>query len=290
MSGAQPMSEASALAAANALGITAGSSILARACPVSAFFAPILDKKDPQIPEDLEAIAVDDEGFIYIITSHSREKDGVIYPQREQLIRFKLDGNKPREMSAYGNLKADIAAMHPLLAKSVKVTDVKNKGGFSIEGISFDKEKKSLLVGFRSPQSVGKAVLITVENPKDLFAEGAKAKIGEQMTLLDLKNNGVRGITYDPKLDGYLIISGPMSRDRSLSFGLWFWNGKPGDDAVPVEIPGADNGLNRGESITPIRGSGRNMILLMRDDGKKKKGRFANYIFLAYDQLGMKNH
>jgi len=33
--GAQPMSEASALAAASAVGITTGSSILARACPVS---------------------------------------------------------------------------------------------------------------------------------------------------------------------------------------------------------------------------------------------------------------
>ncbi len=255
------------------------------------FFAPILDKKDPQIPDDLEGIAVDDEGFVYIITSHSRESDGLVYPQREQLIRFKLDGSKPKKMAAYSNLKADIAARYALFAESAEVTDVKNKGGFNIEGIAFDKDKKSMLVGFRSPQSDGKAVLVTVENPKDLFVEGAKAKIGEKMTLLDMKNNGVRGIGYDPKLDGYLIISGPMSRDRSLDFGLWFWNGKSGHDVIPVEIPGADNVLNRGECVTSIRRNDQELVLLIRDDGKRKrkKKKYANYIFLTYGQLEMEN-
>lgn len=249
------------------------------------FFQPILDGKDAQVPEDFEGIAVDDEGFVYIITSHSREEDGVVYPHREQLVRFKLDGNEPKEMGVYGDLKSDIASKHSLLAESAEITDVKNEGGFNIEGIAFDKDKKRLLVGFRSPQSDGKAVLVSVENPKELFEGDAKAEIGDEMFLLDMKDNGVRGIAYDPKLDGYLLISGPTSRDRTLNFNLWFWGGKAGDEAIPVGIPGADDALNRGECVSPIRGDDRELVLLIRDDGKKKKEKYAHYIFLTYDQL-----
>ena len=252
-------------------------------------FAAIADEDSPGIPEDLEGIAVDDDGFVYIVTSHSRETDGKAYPRREKLVRFKVDGTRFTEMAAYDNLKADIAARHPFLAQSAEVVDVKEEGGFNIEAIAFDKDKKKLIVGFRSPQKDGKAVLVTIENPQEIFEKGVAAKIDEEMTLFDMKDNGVRGMAYDPKLDGYLIISGPTSRDRTLNFGLWFWNGKSGSDVVPVTIPGAADAINRGECVTPIRWNGNERVLLIRDDGKKKKNKelHANYMFLTYDQLKM---
>lgn len=250
-------------------------------------FAAISDGADAEIPEDLEGIAVDDEGFVYIITSHSREDDGVAYPRREKLVRFKVEGDQFTEMAAYSNLKTDIAAKHPLLAQSTEITDVKNEGGLNIEGIAFDKNKDKLLVGFRSPLSDGKAVLVTVENPKSLFDEGAEAEIGEEMILLDFDDNGVRGMVYDPTLNGYLLISGPVNRDRTLNFRLWFWSGTPGEEAVPVHIPGPVDAINRGECVSPIVWQDKEMLLLIRDDGKKKKERGAHYIFLNYDQVLM---
>ena len=54
---------------------------------------------------------------------------------------------------------------------------------------------------------------------------------------------------------------------------------------ISVGIPGADDALNRGECVSPIRGEDRELVLLIRDDGKKKKEKYAHYIFLTYDQL-----
>lgn len=252
-----------------------------------AVFAPILAAPHAEIPEDFEGIAVDDEGFLYLITSHSREVDGKVDARREQLVRFKVAGTQCTDMAVYGNLKADIAARHPVLRQSADVVDVKQAGGLNIEGIAFDKDKKTLLIGFRSPVSEGKAVLVTLDNPKDIFTTGVEAEIGADLILLDLQDNGVRGMVYDPTLDGYLIISGPVSRDRTLNFGLWLWHGEPGKAAVPVGIPGPANAINRGECISPVVWQDTHKVLLIRDDGKKKKERGAHYMFLTYDQLNI---
>lgn len=252
---------------------------------VETFFTPILDRTKPRIPDDFEGMAIDNDGYVFAITSHSRGKDGKVYPQREQFIRFRLDGNEPREMAAYGNLKADISAVHALLAKSVEITDVKNAGGFNIEGLAFDRNEQAMLIGFRSPQADGKAVLVWLENPRDLFEGGTRAAIGSEMILLNLKGDGVRGMAYDPKLEGFLIISGPASRDRTLNFGLWFWSGEAGIEPVPVEIPVPGTEIRRGECVSPIRCNGNDLVLLMRDDGNKKKEKYAHYMFLTYDQI-----
>jgi hypothetical protein len=232
--------------------------------------------ENPRLPDDFEGIAVDNDGFVYAITSHSREKDGKVYAQREQFIRFRLDGNEPREMVAYGNLKSDIAAAHPLLAESTAITDVKNAGGFNIEGLSFDRDERAMLIGFRSPQADGKAVLVRL---------GARAVIGPEMILLDMKGDGVRGMAYDPRLEGFLIISGPTSRARSLNFGLWFWNGGAGNEPVPIEVPVPATAIRRGECVSPIRWNDNDLVLLIRDDGNRKKDKYAHYMFLTYDQI-----
>jgi hypothetical protein len=188
-------------------------------------------------------------------------------------------------MVAYGNLKSDIAAAHPLLAESTAITDVKNAGGFNIEGLSFDRDERAMLIGFRSPQADGKAVLVRLENPRDLFESGARAVIGPEMILLDMKGDGVRGMAYDPRLEGFLIISGPTSRARSLNFGLWFWNGEAENEPVPIEVPVPATAIRRGEGVSPIRWNGNDLVLLVRDDGNRKKDKNAHYMFLTYDQI-----
>jgi hypothetical protein len=247
---------------------------------------------DDGIPEDFEGIAVDNDGYVYITTSHSRETDGKAYPHREKLIRFKMEGNKPIDMAVYGNLLADLSAYHIHLEDSAAILNVKDEGGLNIEGIAFDSDKEKLLVGLRSPQYEGEAIILTINNVKEIFEQGAKAIIEEEAVLLDLDGGGVRGIAYMPKLKGYLVISGPSNRDRSINFGLWFWSGDIEDEAVRVSIPGPAETINLTECVSPIQFAGKERILLVRDDGKKKKkgARNAHYIFLTYDQLEFESH
>ncbi len=43
---------------------------------------------------------------------------------------------------------------------------------------------------------------------------------------LELGGQDIRGMPWIASLDGYLIISGPVSL-ADQAFGLWFWNGQP---------------------------------------------------------------
>jgi hypothetical protein len=246
-------------------------------------------EEDPvAVPEDFEGVAIDGDGWVYVVTSHSRESDGAEHPRRNQLLRFRVEGDELSRIQRYGDLKSDIAAKHPLLAKSVATLDVKNEGGFNIAGIAFDEDGDSLLVGFRSPlDEGGRAVLVGIRNPREIFDEGEKAEIDDDLVTLDLHDSGVRGIVWDPELDGYLIIAGPVSRDRTLDFSLWFWSGEGDEAARAVTIPGPPEAINRSECVSSVRVNGKRKLLLIRDDGKRKKKKGAHYIFLDYDQLSV---
>ena len=52
---------------------------------------------------DLEALARDNEGFIYALTSHSRNRKGQRSPDREHLMRFKIQGGDVLGLTSYNN-------------------------------------------------------------------------------------------------------------------------------------------------------------------------------------------
>ena len=53
---------------------------------------------------DLEALARDDEGFIYALTSHSRNKKGQRSPDREHMLRFKIQNGEVLGLTSYDDL------------------------------------------------------------------------------------------------------------------------------------------------------------------------------------------
>lgn len=44
--------------------------------------------------DDLEGIATDRAGFIYAVTSHSRDDDGDEKTSRDKLVRFRIEGDR----------------------------------------------------------------------------------------------------------------------------------------------------------------------------------------------------
>ena len=58
--------------------------------------------------DDLEAITMSPDGFLYATTSHKRNKKGERKAAREQLIRFKIEGNRIVETGRVTNLFAAI--------------------------------------------------------------------------------------------------------------------------------------------------------------------------------------
>ena len=234
--------------------------------------------------EDLEAVAVDEQGRVYAITSHSRKENGKRDDKREQLARFGLEGEQIVNFQVMRGLRKKIAAKHDSLKDATRIRDVKDGGGFNIEGLSFDADKQNLLIGLRSPLAGENAIVIVMENPQAVFDHDEKPRISDRLIELDLAGGGIRAMSYDPHLGGFLIIS----RKPEKSFKLWLWSGDVGESPQRLRIPDIKN-LRQAEGVTPVLIDGRPAgILVVSDDGFGLKRKPGHYLFLRYEQLGRK--
>jgi hypothetical protein len=236
--------------------------------------------------DDLEALDVDDRGRVYALTSHSRSGKGKVKEEREKLVRFEVAGDELRDPRVVTDLKEQLMATHPVLREAAAVDDVKDGNGLNIEGLAFDAERARLLIGFRGPLVDGKAMLVAIENVDEVFETGAAPRIAEQAILLDLGGEGIRGMTHDPRLAGFLIISGPLEQVDNVPFRLWLWPGQADQPAQRVTVPGL-NGFEHAEGITPVRWRGKEQLLIVSDDGDMDAGKPAQYLMLDYDQLAI---
>jgi Protein of unknown function (DUF3616) len=234
--------------------------------------------------DDLEALDVDDRGRVYALTSHSRTSKGKVKEEREKLVRFEVAGDELRDPRVVMDLKQQLMATHPAVREAAAVDDVKDGNGLNIEGLAFDAERSRLLIGFRGPLVDGKAMLVAIENADEVFEMGAAPRIAEQAILLDLGGEGIRGMTHDPRLDGFLIISGPLEQVDNVPFRLWLWPGQADQPARRMTVPGL-NGFEHAEGITPVRWRGKEQLLIVSDDGDMDTGKPAQYLMLDYDQL-----
>lgn len=234
--------------------------------------------------DDLEAMAIDRNGYIYAITSHTRtERTGRSSPARQKLVRFRIEGDRVTDSVLAPELKSFIAACDPVLDKAARAKSRGETEGLNIEGLAFNRDGDQLWIGFRSPLKDKQAIIVVIENPQEIFEEEVP-QLAKQEVLLDLDGAGIRGLVYAPRLDGYLIIA--AREDKKGSFKLWFWSGNRSDIARKVKIKGLKD-LRRAEGITPVRLGDAEGILIFSDEGETARGKPGRYILLQYKQLSI---
>ena len=182
--------------------------------------------------DDLEGLALDHAGFVYGITSHSRDDDGNEKKSREKLVRFRVDGKRVVDSKVVVGLKQALTMRHSVLAAAAQVRDVKTSGGLNIEALEISPDQKRMLIGFRSPLRDGRALIASVENPAAIFESDEAPAVAPLLDELDLGGHGIRGMSYVPAMGAYLVIGGPASREPA-DFDLWRWSGEPGAPALP---------------------------------------------------------
>jgi len=211
--------------------------------------------------DDLEGVAFDvTEGFIYAVTSFS--SGSLSRPDREKLVRFKLDGSTLSEARVSTDLKPSLSRRAP--------------GELNIEGLAFDPTKRRLLLGLRTPLRGGKALVIPV-SLGGLFDDSPE--VGEPIEL-DMHHEGIRAMAYDSKLGGFVLI-GHNEGKSEAPFNMWLWDGQHAPRLLRID--GVD--LRRAEGVTPVVVNGKRRLLVVSDEDKRKKGKTAKYILLRYDQL-----
>jgi hypothetical protein len=175
---------------------------------------------------DIEGAAVLD-GTAYWITSHSRSKKGKIKPDR---LRFfaamvkQVDGKNAIEfIGSSPKLLEDLLGQLPTLGLDASKEDNEDLApeelGNNIEGLAAGRNG-GLLIGFRNPVPEGKALIVPLENPREVF-DNKKAKFGAPIRL-DLGGLGIRSIER-MESGAYLIVAGPSG--CGTDFRLFRWSG-----------------------------------------------------------------
>lgn len=225
--------------------------------------------------EDLEAIT-SDSNTVFAITSHTLTKSNEKKSSRERFIMFTYEDSKITNFHLYGNLKNDL---------------YKNFGNYydkrllsssdiNIEGLAFDNTKNNVLLGFAYPTINSKAIIIEIQNPKDVFLKDEKPLFSKPIEL-DLGGLGIRDITYDPQKKGYWILAGSIN-ERGNSFELWFW------DKYKSKVHHIKNhpDLGYAEGITVIhKDSEKLSSLLIVEDNGIKPNKPADYTLIKRNSL-----
>jgi len=233
--------------------------------------------------DDLEGLAIDRSGYVYAITSHSRDDDGEKKNSRAKLARFRIEGSHVIAPLVVDSLKRVMTDTYPVLAAAARIRDVKTLCGLNIEALEISPDQQRLLIGFRSPLQDGQAIIASVDNLAGVFDAQEAPRMADRLDLLNLDGNGIRGMCHVPVLGGYLVIGGPVSGAKA-AFGLWFWSGAPGASARRITVAGVPD-FKRAEGICCAVIDGAQRILVVSDDGDRQAKRPAEFLLLDPTQL-----
>ncbi len=234
---------------------------------------------------DLEALARDDEGFIYALTSHSRTRKGNRSPDREHLMRFKIQDGNVLGLTSYDNLTQVLETDHKLhdLIRERTKAEVSFEE-INIEGMAFDPVKKRLVLGFRDPEFNNMALVAFISNPKDVFERNAQPEFAE-VAILDIDGGGIRSLNYDPVLKNYVIANEVKDENGQKFSQLWTWSGNPTDEPQKISLPNLQH-ITNVEAVDSITVNGKPQMILMGDEGNASQKITAKYMLVDYSQLG----
>jgi len=255
--------------------------------PVGSFDITSFLDIEPDYPEsDIEDATIVDRR-IYWITSHGRNKDGKLRPNRYRFFATDLlvenrsvklrPVGEPYTTLVHELLKTDSA--HRLgLDKATRFgAELKKKDreklapkneGLNIEGLCASADGGTLYIGFRNPRPKDKqdgrvkAIVIPLLNPDRVIEKGEAPIFGEPM-LWDLKGLGIRSMEYSRFHKACFVIAGGPDEDEG--FALYRWSGRPEFSPELQQELSLGKSKFTPEALIPFEKSGR--LLMLSDDG-----------------------
>lgn len=233
---------------------------------------------------DLEALTRDPEGYIYAITSHSPNRNGQRRPDREHFLRFRIQGTDIQQLESYSGLIDDLKNSSELkeLIKARTGTELDFRNT-NIEGLAFDPHKNRLMLGFRDPEFNELALVVSIDNPKDMFEKHIPPHF-VSVAFLDIKGGGIRSLNYDPVLKSFILANEVKDDDGTKFSQLWTWSGNPNDAPKAIPLPNLRY-LSNVEAVDSVVINGQHRLLLMGDEGDAKKNLPAKYMVVDYADL-----
>ncbi len=244
---------------------------------------------EPEYPEaDIEGATMIGNR-IYWITSHGRNKDGEIRPNRYRFFATSIDlknGNIsvrpvgiPCKTLLHKLLETD-SSVQSILVKATRLDDVDLKKrrlktlapkrqGLNIEALCASADGRMLYIGFRNPRPskglinrTARALVLQLKNPDAVVERADTPAFGPPM-LWNLAGRGIRSMEYSDFHKVYFIIAGP--HDETSDFALYRWSGE--EDTQPTLVHKLDSYENNltPEALLAFKNSPG--LFLLSDDG-----------------------
>lgn len=226
---------------------------------------------------------------IYWITSHGRNRNGKMRPNRYRFFVTRIETKKhggvkitpigrpyrklvhdllkSKNMCGLGLKQATGFSAPALKGKNLAPLAPKRQG-LNIEALCASADGKTLYIGFRNPRprrAKGKpkrALIVALTNPAAVL-ENKQTPVFSEPILLNLNGLGIRAMEYSPVHKTYFIVAG--AHDEQRQFALYRWSGKKGIDAVLVRPIAPSAKKFAPEALVPFPDS-KNLWLLS-DDG-----------------------
>ena len=241
---------------------------------------------EPEYPEvDIEGATIIGER-IYWISSHGRNKDGKIRPNRYRFFativksqngKFTIEPvGKPCKTLIHDLVKSRSMRYLGLdratrfgtgkLSKKERQKLAPKEGGLNIEGLCASADARTIYIGFRNPRPIDrisrrtKAIIVPLKNPDNVL-EKNKEPIFDGPILLNLDSLGIRSMEYSHFHKAYFIIAG--SFDDKPRFTLYRWSGKK--ESQPVLISQLNQSNFSPEAMITFENSEK--LFVLSDDG-----------------------
>jgi hypothetical protein len=235
---------------------------------------------EPGYPEaDIEGATIIGN-TVYWITSHGRNTDGKIRPNRYRFFAVKVEVQNrnitinpvgvPCRTLIHDLLKADnmrhlgLDQAARFGAANLTKQQLKNlapkENGLNIEALCASADGNTLYIGFRNPRPSSKAIVVPLDNPKQVI-ENQQPPVFADPLLWDLKGFGIRSMEYSHFHKAYFIIAGPHN-DQPAAFALYRWSGRKDE---PPQVVQSINSDFTPEALVPFKNSPK--LLLLSDDG-----------------------
>lgn len=235
---------------------------------------------EPKHPEaDIEGATILDD-TIYWLTSHGRNKDGKMRPNRYRFFAAKVEVQNqnvtirpvgvPCRTLVHTLLKAEnirhLGLDQAARFDAKKLTDQQRKNlapkenGLNIEALCASADGNTIYIGFRNPRSFSKAIVVPLNNPKQVI-ENQQPPIFADPLLWDLKGYGIRSMEYSHFHKAFFLVAGPHN-DEPAEFALYRWSGRK--DEQPLFVQFIDSDFSP-EAVVTFKNSAN--LLLLSDDG-----------------------
>ncbi len=206
--------------------------------------------------------------------SHGRNNSGAARPDRQRLLALRIEAEDTRPI-----LKPLGPALATLLDQLIaspkyarfRLSEAAQRapeapGGLNFEGLAAGPQN-SLLLGLRNPVPDGKALLIPLLNPLDVFT-GKPANFGDPFQL-DLGGKGIRDLAWTGR--EFLIVAGSSEGGGKTMVFRWAGNSSP---AELIDTPKFKS-LNP-EAIVYFDSPAPARCLLLSDDGRRSSNETRN--------------